>query len=104
MAHGPAAQRLEEIMTLFAPSLALMGRRKLPEIRQTEQAECTLACLAMIAGFHRRRIELNALRRQYPVSLKGATLRTLMNTAAELGFTTRPVKLALEHLRELPTP
>ncbi|MGD9592912.1 MAG: cysteine peptidase family C39 domain-containing protein, partial [Candidatus Berkiella sp.] len=49
--------------------LKLYGRHKLPIILQTEIAECGLACLAMVASFHGHEIDLNTLRRQYPISL-----------------------------------
>lgn len=50
------------------------SRGRLPVIRQTEAAECGLACLAMISSYHGHRIDLNTLRRRHPVSLKGVTL------------------------------
>jgi ATP-binding cassette subfamily B protein RaxB len=51
---------------------------RLPLILQTEAAECGLACLAMIAGYHGHQIDIGTLRRRYPISLKGATLRSLV--------------------------
>ena len=53
------------------PMLRLPGR--LPEIRQATASECGLACLAMIASAYGRHTDLAALRREYPVSLHGAT-------------------------------
>jgi len=38
--------------------------QKLPLVFQTEAAECGLACLAMIAGYHGAQIDLAALRRR----------------------------------------
>jgi len=87
------------------PIAALLRRNgHLPEIRQAAATECGLACLAMIACYYGRRNDLNALRREYPVSLKGATLRTVMDIAAELGLAGRPLRLEIEHLRSLRTP
>jgi hypothetical protein len=51
--------------------LSFSSRHRLPLIQQTEAAECGLACLAMIASYYGHRIDLNTLRRRYPVSLKG---------------------------------
>ena len=42
---------------------------------QTEAAECGLACLAMIAGYHGLRVDLPALRHRFSVSLRGASPR-----------------------------
>jgi ABC-type bacteriocin/lantibiotic exporter with double-glycine peptidase domain len=84
---------------------ALFGRSgHLPEIHQAAATECGLACLAMIASYHGRQSDLNTLRREYPVSLKGATLRTVMETAARLGLAGRPLRLEIGHLRSLRTP
>lgn len=77
---------------------------KLPVILQTEATECGLACLAMVAGYHRYHTDLMSLRRRFPVSLKGATLAGLIQVAGQLGLGTRPLKLDLEHLRELRLP
>ena len=62
------------------------GRRRLPVLRQAEAAECGLVCLAMVARYHGRDVDLNALRREHPVSLKGMTFKTLMTTADRLGL------------------
>ena len=53
----------------------------LPEIRQAAASECGLACLAMIECSHGRHTDLATLRREYPVSMKGATSKPL-----SLGF------------------
>lgn len=76
----------------------------LPVIYQTEATECGLACLAMVAGFHGSRIDLPALRRRYSTSLKGATLRRLIEVSSSLGFDSRPLRLDLEHLSQLRLP
>ena len=80
------------------------GGSRLPDIRQAEAAECGLACLAMIAGYHGRHMDLATLRRRHPVSVRGASLRSVMSMAAELDLAARPLRLEIEHLRELKTP
>lgn len=80
------------------------GRDKPPMILQTESAECGLACLAMIAGFHGHHISLASVRHRYAVSLKGTGLRRLIEIAGELELSSRPLKLGLENLRELRLP
>src|SRR5215469_12260625 len=87
------------------PIPALVRRTgHLPEIRQAAATECGLACLAMVACYYGRQNDLNTLRREYPVSLKGATLRTVMDIAAELGLAGRPLRLEIPHLRSLRVP
>ena len=78
--------------------------RKLRLVLQTEAAECGLASLAMVAGYHGYDTDLPSLRARYAVSLKGATLAHLMKIAEALGFQTRPLRLGLEDLDKLETP
>lgn len=76
----------------------------LPLILQTEAAECGLACLAMVAGYHGNRISLAHLRQRFGMSLKGASLKTLMGIATGMHLAPRPVKLDLHHLSQLKVP
>lgn len=80
------------------------GRRRLPSILQTEAAECGLACLAMVASYHGHRIDLNTLRRRHPVSLKGVTLRGLIQVANQMHLACRPLRFEVEALRQLTLP
>jgi ATP-binding cassette, subfamily B, bacterial CvaB/MchF/RaxB len=80
------------------------SRGHLPVMRQTEAAECGLACLAMISSYHGHRIDLNTLRRRYPVSLKGVTLRAVIHVASQLHLASRAIRFELEHLRSLRLP
>jgi ATP-binding cassette, subfamily B, bacterial CvaB/MchF/RaxB len=84
--------------------LELGGARRTPLLLQAEASECGLACLAMIANFHGLKIDLATLRRQFSVSLKGATLKTLIHIAERIGFTSRPLRGELEALQHLNLP
>jgi ATP-binding cassette subfamily B protein RaxB len=84
--------------------LNFSGRGFLPVIRQTEAAECGLACLAMVAFYHGHRTDMNSLRRRYAVSLKGVTLRDLMEIAVHLGLACRPLRIEVDHLCQLRLP
>lgn len=77
---------------------------RLPMTLQTEAAECSLACLAMVAGYHGQLSEITELRRRISVSLKGVNLKDLIGMADRLGFASRPVRLELDELRMLKTP
>lgn len=78
--------------------------RRLPMIRQSEAAECGLACLAMIAGYHGHRIDLPSLRQRFSLSLKGVTLVRLIEIAQSLGLSCRPVRLELDEMSQLQAP
>lgn len=84
--------------------LRFSSRKTLPMILQTEIAECGLACLAMVACYHGHEIDLNTLRREYPISLRGTTLHSLMQTADKMDFSSRPLRLELEQLDQLQMP
>jgi ATP-binding cassette, subfamily B, bacterial CvaB/MchF/RaxB len=76
----------------------------LPVVHQTEAAECGLACLAMVASYYGHRIDLTTLRRRHPMSLKGVTLRGLMQTANHLQLVGRPLRFEIERLGDLRLP
>src|SRR5262245_23502712 len=73
-------------------------------VRQTEAAECGLACLAMVAGHFGLDIDMASLRRRFSISLRGATLKSLIEIAAALGLGGRAVRCELEELPQLKTP
>lgn len=78
-------------MSLAAPRL--FARRRVPVVLQTEAAECGIACVAMVAGFHGLEMDLNALRRRWGVSLKGTSLVRLMDVAQGLELNARALRL-----------
>ncbi len=82
----------------------MFKQRHLPVILQTEVTECGLACLAMVARYWGHDIDLNVLRHRFPVSLSGASLKSIMSVAGTLDLGTRPLRLDMEHLPELQLP
>jgi ATP-binding cassette subfamily B protein RaxB len=73
-------------------------------VRQSEASECGLACLAMIAGHHGHRIDLPALRRRFPISLKGTSLKAMISVADRLGLSARPLRIEMEDFERLAYP
>lgn len=80
------------------------GRRSVPVILQQEQAECGLACLAMISAYFGRRFDLNYLRDQCSWSGNGASIQALLKTARHLQLIARPIRLSLSELPALALP
>lgn len=72
--------------------LNISGKRTLPLLRQAEAAECGLASIAMVASFHGYDVDLATMRRRFGLSMKGLTLRTLVEIAAGIGLSARPVR------------
>lgn len=71
---------------------------------QTEAAECGLACLAMIAGYHGIETDLQTLRRDHAVSLKGSTLKSLIDIADSMSLAARPLRVELPALAQVRLP
>ena len=103
MGVGAAFQYHGQIV-IVELSYRFFGGRRLPVILQTESAECGLACLAMMASYHGHEIDLSTLRQRFSISLKGATLKDLIALSHALGLHPRPLKLDLDHLRDLKLP
>lgn len=82
----------------------LTGRRRTPEIRQSESSECGLACLAMVAAFHGLNTDLAVLRRHFSLSLKGANLEILISIAEQIGLNARALRGEIENLSQLQLP
>lgn len=88
----------------FISQLSFGLGRTLPIALQTEASECGLACLVMVSNYHGFRTDLATMRRLFLISIKGTTLSHLMGMAQAVGFTTRPLKLELEDLKDLRRP
>ncbi len=88
-----------------AESLLNFGRNKrLPVIVQTEAAECGLACLAMVVGYHGYDIDLMSMRRRFSVSSHGATLKSLMDIATRIELAPRALQVDIDSLDQVPAP
>lgn len=84
--------------------LHFSGRRKFRTVMQSEAAECGLACLAMLTEYHGGDGDLPSLRLRFPASLKGTTLRELIDIASHLNLVARPVQADLSELAQLNLP
>lgn len=98
-----AALRGPESLTSML-DLGFVTRSRVRLIRQTEIAECGLACLTMVAGFYGLDADLGTMRRRFAPSMRGAPLRSLIGLADRIGLTPRAVKLPLEQLGNLHVP
>ncbi|AVR05409.1 peptidase domain-containing ABC transporter [Pluralibacter gergoviae] len=78
--------------------------RRVPQILQTESAECGLACLAMICRYYGMDVDLFSLRHRFGISSHGATLGLLVDVAEKVNLKTRPLSLDLNEVRQLKTP
>lgn len=83
----------------------LFARRSaMPCILQSERSECGLACLAMISCYYGNLTDLNSLRRDHALSVRGAGLPEILGIAEQLRLSTRALKLEMEDLKTLRLP
>jgi ATP-binding cassette, subfamily B, bacterial CvaB/MchF/RaxB len=90
--------------TGFTSKLRFGWGKQVQSILQTEAAECGLACLAMVANYHGYQIDLHTLRQRFALSLRGATLKQVMDMAQGLKLSARPLRLDLEEMNQLQLP
>jgi ATP-binding cassette subfamily B protein RaxB len=88
----------------IARSLQFGLTRQLPLILQAEAAECGIACLAMILGYHGHLVDLGTLRRRQLISMKGSTMRDMIALANSMGLATRALRLEMHDLPGLRRP
>ena len=89
----------------FNDTLGLFARRgRMPSLLQAEAAECGLACLAMIANAHGMKVRLPEMRRRFSTSVRGTSLKAIMDMAGSLGFACRAIRLEPASLHKLKTP
>jgi ATP-binding cassette, subfamily B, bacterial CvaB/MchF/RaxB len=93
-------------MSSAKPSLRTLQfwRKKTPLIMQTEAAECGLASLAMVAAHHGYVTDLQSLRREHAISLKGSTLKSLIEIASAMQLGARPLRVELAGLNRVRLP
>lgn len=63
-----------------------------PFIMQQSQMDCGITCLAMVALFFGKRIDLNEIRERAGVSIEGTSMLSLSETAESVGFMTRGIR------------
>ena len=79
-------------------------RKKIPLRLQTENTECGLACLSMIAAYYGYDTDVATLRKRFPVSLTGQTLLGVIRTADCLGLSARGLRVGLARLCDVKLP
>ena len=84
----------------------LMVRRhtRLPMVYQAERSECSLACLAMISAHFGNPVSITSLRERFQVSVRGITLRQVLEIAFGIGLLGRPIICDLPQLLNISCP
>ena len=78
--------------------------RRVPVVLQSEQAECGLAALNMVAAYHGHSLALGEMRTRFAAMDRGPTLHTILATADALSLEARPVRAEVGELGQLRLP
>lgn len=73
-------------------------------ILQSERAECGLACLGMIAGHYGKPLSMFELRARFGTTLRGVSVKQLLDCGRELDLIGRALRLELDELGQLQLP
>ncbi len=84
--------------------IAAWLHRRLPMIYQRENSECGLACLAMLAAYHGKRLGMQLLRQLSGLSSRGASVKDLLQAAERMQMRGRALRLEPEDLARLSLP
>lgn len=98
--------RLESPLVQFTQNIAtaLRSRRRVPVILQMSTIECGAACLAMVLGYHGRRVGVAECRERIGIGRDGATARDISRAAQAYGLRVRSYSLEPAALREVSLP
>lgn len=95
-------------MVAAAVALFVSSRRRCvsvaPLILQSDQSDCGLAALAMIAACHGHNLRLEEIKTRYSNLDAGPTLKTVLSVAEALDLVPRPLRLELRELSALKLP
>ena len=75
-----------------------------PLILQSEIAECGLASMAMVAGFHGHKLDMPAMRKRFSANLKGMNLQQLIDLGDSLNLASRALQCPIDDVHKLATP
>ena len=75
-----------------------------PYLRQSEQAECGLACIGTLLNLNRNTVGLQYLRQKFPTSAKGMTLAHIIDVFTSLKYKVLPLGLSHSELNKLSLP
>lgn len=77
---------------------------KIKEVRQTEVADCGLACLVMIFEYHGVNCNVEYFKERYSIDSTGLSLLDLYRITQEHGFSARGLQVPLDEISSLTLP
>lgn len=81
-----------------------MNRRRIPCVRQFDQADCGAACLASVCRYYGYRVPLSRIRQYAGTDAAGTSMAGMVRAAEQLGFSAQGVRATAEAFDQLPLP
>ena len=91
---------VERFPALQALAIRRTMRRRMPDIHQTTAADCGVAALAMVLGYHGKRVTVRDLNARMKIGRDGVSAASLLDAADDFGLRGRAVRVA--DVRSLP--
>ncbi|NUU59115.1 peptidase domain-containing ABC transporter [Paenibacillus agri] len=79
-------------------------RRRVPFIEQMEDAECGIACMAMVLAYYRCSVSLHEIRERFGLSRGGSSLLQLISIGSGYSMKSKGFKADFDQLQGLPLP
>lgn len=79
-------------------------KNRISIILQGEVTDCGLCCVAMIAGFYGRKVDLRSARNYYQVSQLGSSIKDLIEIASRFNLSARPIRADIGSTPQLRLP
>ena len=95
---------MPQLGSSFGLESGIFSSRRVRLVRQVDWSECGLACLTMVTNFFGDATSLAQLRHQFPPSIRGTSLKSIISISDRIGLTSRAVKLSLDALGALALP
>ncbi len=81
-----------------------LSKNKTPLILQSEANECGLACLAMIAGYFGKRMDITSARDIHTTTNSGMSLQQLITAFESVNMIARAARIEIDELKSLRHP
>ena len=103
--HGVAIEELEAVASApEEPREPARRRTRFPFVRQLDEMDCGVACLAMVCRYYGREVAPAHIRMAVGTGADGTSLRGIQRGGEHVGLEVRTVKASKDRLEQLPLP
>jgi ABC-type bacteriocin/lantibiotic exporter with double-glycine peptidase domain/CRP-like cAMP-binding protein len=102
--HGVAIEELEAVASVPEAHEQTQRRARFPFVRQLDEMDCGVACLAMVCRHYGREVAPAHIRMAVGTGADGTSLRGIQRGGEHVGLEVRTVKASKDRLEQLPLP